>query len=63
MQVLLATQSPVLLDHFAAEEVVVVERRDGASVFTRLDPTALSTWLEEYSLSELYDKNVLGGRP
>ena len=63
MQVLLATQSPVLLDHFAPEEVVVVERQDGASVFRRLDPAALSTWLEEYSLSELYDKNVLGGRP
>ena len=42
---------------------MVVERRDGASVFNRLDPTALATWLEEYSLSDLYDKNVLGGRP
>jgi predicted ATPase len=63
IQILLATQSPVLLDHFAPEEVVVVERRDGASVFNRLDPTALSMWLEEYSLSDLYDKNVLGGRP
>ena len=62
-QVVLATQSPALLDHFVPEEVVVVERQDGSSLFRRLDPASLATWLEEYSLSELYDKNVLGGRP
>ena len=28
-----------------------------------VDPERLKTWLTEYSLSELYDKNVLGGRP
>lgn len=62
-QVLLATQSPALLDEFEAEEVVITERKDGATSFRRLDPAALAQWLEEYSLSELYDKNVLGGRP
>lgn len=62
-QVMLATQSPVILDHFKPEEVVVVERKDGASVFDRLDSAALATWLEHYSLSEAYDKNLLGGRP
>ncbi len=62
-QVLLATQSPALLDHFTPEEVVVVEQRDGATALTRLDPIALETWLEDYRLSELYDKNILGGRP
>lgn len=62
-QVVLATQSPALLDHFGAEEVVVVERTDGATVLRRLDTAQLKDWLAEYSLSELYDKNVLGGRP
>lgn len=62
-QILLATQSPTLLDHFPPEDVVVVERKDGASAFRRLDPDALEAWLADYSLSELYDKNVLGGRP
>lgn len=62
-QVILSTQSPELLDHFSAESVVVVERHDGASVFKRLEPERLAAWLDEYSLSELYDKNVLGGRP
>jgi predicted ATPase len=61
--VLLATQSPALLDLFAPEQVVVVEQADNGSTFTRLDSGALSSWLEEYSFSELFDKNVLGGRP
>jgi predicted ATPase len=62
-QIVLATQSPALLDHFSAEEVVVVERADGGTTLRRLDPEQLKAWLAEYSLSELYDKNVLGGRP
>jgi predicted ATPase len=62
-QVIVSTQSPVVLDQFEPDQVVVVERRDAASHFQRLDPAALAGWLEDYSLSELYDKNVLGGRP
>lgn len=62
-QVVLATQSPALLDHFDVEDVVVAERVDGASRFRRLGREALGEWLQEYSLSELFDKNVLGGRP
>ncbi|MCP3136332.1 AAA family ATPase [Pyxidicoccus xibeiensis] len=62
-QVLLATQSPALLDLFEPQEVVVTERAEGATTFRRLDPGQLAGWLEDYSLSELYDKNVLGGRP
>lgn len=62
-QVVLATQSPTLLDHFSAEDVVVVERTEGATTLRKLDTEQLQAWLAEYSLSELYDKNVLGGRP
>lgn len=62
-QVLLATQSPALLDAFDAASVVVTEREDGASMFRRLDAQNLASWLDDYSLSELYEKNVLGGRP
>lgn len=62
-QILLATQSPTLLDHFDPEDIVVCERREGASHFRRLDVDALAHWLDDYRLSELYDQNVLGGRP
>jgi predicted ATPase len=62
-QVIVSTQSPDILDHFEPRDVVVTERHGGATVFKRLDEAALAAWLEDYSLSELYDKNVLGGRP
>jgi predicted ATPase len=65
-QVVLATQSPALLDEFEPEEVVVVER-DEKSHSTKVNPIKdqkqLDEWLKEYTLSELWDKNVLGGKP
>lgn len=62
-QVVLATQSARLLDEFEPEEVVVVERDAHATRLRRLDVQSLEEWLDEYRLSDLYDKNVLGGRP
>jgi predicted ATPase len=62
-QVILSTQSPLLLDHFHPEDVLVAERVNGSTQFTRLDADRLATWLEEYSLGQLWEKNELGGRP
>jgi len=61
-QILLATQSVTLLDQFDAGQVIVVERIDGESRFRRLDLDILATWKDDYSLGELWQKNVLGGR-
>jgi len=63
IQVIAATQSVALVDCFDPADIVVVERTDRGSTFRRLDPAALGEWLEAYSLSELWEKNVLGGRP
>jgi predicted ATPase len=62
-QVIVSTQSAPLLNEFAPEDVIVVERKDGQSTFRRLESAQLSEWLEEYTLGELWQKNVLGGRP
>ena len=62
-QVIVATQSPPLVDCFAPEDVVVTEREARATEFRRLNSDSLAEWLEEYSLSELWEKNVIGGRP
>ena len=62
-QVILATQSPILLDHFGPEDVLVADRVKGGTALTRLDPEQLDSWLERYSLGELWDMNYLGGRP
>jgi predicted ATPase len=62
-QVIISTQSAPLLNEFAPEDIIVVERTNGESTFRRLDSADLSVWLEDYSLGELWQKNVLGGRP
>ncbi len=62
-QIFVATQSTSLIDNFEPEDVVVVDRSDRESSFTRLDSKRLEEWLEEYSIAELWEKNVIGGRP
>ncbi len=62
-QVIVSTQSASLLDNFEAEDVIVVEREDGASTFKRLSSAELAEWLKDYSLGELWEKNIFGGRP
>ena len=61
--VIISTQSPFLLDHFRPEDVLVTDRVDGGTQFTRLDPAKLDSWLQDYSLGQLWEKNELGGRP
>ena len=62
-QVVVCTQSPTFVDEFSPEEVIVAETRDRESQFRRLDPESLRSWLEDYSLGELWQKNVIGGGP
>lgn len=71
-QVVLATQSPALVDCFEPGDVLIVDRspapgdngRQGRkSSFRRLPLDELDEWLEEYTVSELWGKNVFGGRP
>lgn len=62
-QVVVATQSADLVSEFGPEEIVTVSRRDGRSVFERPDAEALSDWLDEYALGDLWRMNVVGSSP
>lgn len=63
-QVIVSTQSPGLLNSFEPKDIVVIDRKEGESQFRRLDEAELRTWLEEeYSLGELWQKEVYGGGP
>ncbi|WP_048448829.1 AAA family ATPase [Methylobacterium tarhaniae] len=62
-QCFVATQSPEFLNEFNVEDIIVVERQDGASRLRRLPQEHFERWLDEYSLGELWDMNMLGGRP
>jgi len=62
-QIIVSTQSINLVDQFTADDVIVVERANNQTVFKRQSEDALAAWREEYSLGELWSKNVLGGTP
>ncbi|ACF44687.1 AAA family ATPase [Pelodictyon phaeoclathratiforme] len=60
-QIIVATQSPLLLDQFSIEDIVVVNRREGQSVFERLHRADFDEWLENYSVGELWSRNIIAG--
>ncbi len=62
-QLIVSTQSAELIDDLEPEDVVVVNRKNGASVFERLESDRLQDWLADYALGDLWKMNVLGGRP
>ncbi len=64
-QVVLATQSPELVNQFSVEDIVVVDydKSVHSTSFVHLDAQKLNAWMEDYSIAELWNKNVIGGRP
>jgi predicted ATPase len=62
-QVIVATQSVELVSEFEPEDIVVTEQKDNASTFHRLESEPLKGWLSNYSLGQLWQKNIIGGRP
>ena len=59
----MATQSPRLIDQFEPEDILVAERTEGFTTYTRQDRDTLESWLEDYTLGDVWEKNVMGGRP
>ena len=62
-QVIVSTQSVELVNEFEADDLVVVNRQKGETVFERTSEDKLKSWLEDYSLGEVWKKNLIGGRP
>ena len=63
MQIIVSTQSVSLVNEFSIDDLIIVERENGSTIFTRYDQNNFKNWLEEYSVGELWEKNILGGRP
>jgi predicted ATPase len=62
-QLIVATQSVTLINQLQPEHVWIVDREEGQSVFRHLKEADMSSWFEDYGLGELWEKNILGGRP
>lgn len=62
-QVIISTQSTVFVDQFKAEDIIAVDRDGKSTVFKRLDNDSIKHWLEDYSMGEIWGKNIIGGQP
>jgi predicted ATPase len=62
-QILISTQSSTFLDNFDPDDVITVNRNGKESQFRRLPSGELESWLEEYSLGEIWEKNIISGGP
>lgn len=62
-QVIAAMQSTEFINEFRPENIIVTENMNGQTSFKRLDTEELQEWLEDYTLGEIWQKNLIGGRP
>jgi len=62
-QVICSTQSVTFANNFMPEDFIVVDQKEGASTFKRLEVEPLSHWLDEFGMGDIWSKNLIGGRP
>lgn len=62
-QIFVATQSPRLVDNFDPEDLIVIERRNRGSTYYRPSNKELKMYMEDFTTEEMWDQNILGGRP
>lgn len=64
-QIIIGTQSKDLVDHFDIDNISVIEmdKETLSTTVTHLSDEEYHLWLEKYTVSELWDKNIIGGRP
>ena len=63
VQIIAATQSPTLANHFNWEDFIVVDRVDDASRFRRLTEEEVKPWMDEFGMGEIWERNIIGGLP
>jgi len=63
-QTIIATQSTDLISHFMPEDIITVDQVNGESIFKRLNNETLASWLEDYTIDDLWKRNIItSGQP
>jgi predicted ATPase len=63
-QVIVATQSTDLISYFQAEDIITVDQINGQTIFNRLNSENLQQWLDDYTIDDLWKRNIItGGQP
>ncbi|MGD9678862.1 MAG: AAA family ATPase [Vulcanibacillus sp.] len=63
-QIIISTQSVTLLNQFSYEDIIVVEHdKENGTLLKRLEKEEVEKWIEDYSIGDLWEKNIISGRP
>lgn len=62
-QIIIATQSVTLINQFTPEDIIIANKNDDYTEFKRLNENDLDAWIEDYSVGEMWERNLIGGRP
>lgn len=62
-QILIATQSVSMVNNFTPDDLVVIERNGRDSHYHRYSSDQLSAYMEEFSTGDLWEYNIIGGKP
>ena len=60
-QIIASTQSATFADMFEIKDIIVVDTVDDATTLTRFKEDKFKEWLDDYSVGELWQKNIIGG--
>ena len=62
-QIFVATQSISLVNNFDLDDLIVINRKGRASEYIRPESEKLKAYLDEFSTGQIWEKNIIGGRP
>ena len=62
-QIIISTQSVNLVGNFEPQNIITVDRVNNESVFNRLEKENLEHWLSDFTLGDLWQKNIIKGQP
>jgi predicted ATPase len=62
-QIIVSTQSSTFADYFDIEDIIIADSIDNTTKFKRLDKEKYKDWLDEYSIGEMWQKNLIGANP
>ena len=62
-QIFVCTQSIQIVNGTEPEQLVIINRKDGQTTLEHVSHAQIAPWEAELSMSEIWEKNIFGGRP
>lgn len=62
-QIIASTQSSTFADFFDIENIIIADTQENSTIFKKLNIDEYKNWTDEYSIGEMWQKNLIGGVP